>query len=145
MNLKVTMFVAGSNVYFNPDVLKSAFDAGHEIAIHTWNHPALTSLTNEQIVAEILYTEALIVSITGVKPRFFRPPFGDLDDRVRAIVAALGYENILWARDSGDFANPAGTVAEVKKWFVAQPGFIGLEHDSKSLIIPKAPVFIINI
>lgn len=146
-----------------PADVKRAYQAGHEISGHTWTHHPLTSLTNEQVVAEIKYTEAMIYNATGVVPAMMRPPYGDVDDRVRAIIWALGYRNILWTtnpdRDTGDVscghlcvisltypdpllqADGATSAAEGAKilstaqsqYFQAQPGFISLEHDSKCL------------
>ncbi|TPX65507.1 hypothetical protein SpCBS45565_g05169 [Spizellomyces sp. 'palustris'] len=131
MNQTSTFFVAGSSSFYNPTVLKRIHEElHHEVAVHTWTHPPLTTLTNEQIVAEILYTEAWIVRTLGVKPRFFRPPFGDADDRVRAIIGALGYNNIMWAFDSMDsHTTDVNAVVNVaKSWFHPQKGFIALEH-----------------
>jgi peptidoglycan/xylan/chitin deacetylase (PgdA/CDA1 family) len=53
-------------------------------------------LTNEQIVAELAWTMKSIKDVTGVTPNTFRPPYGDLDDRVRAIAAAMGLRPIQW-------------------------------------------------
>ncbi|KNC96102.1 uncharacterized protein SPPG_08491 [Spizellomyces punctatus DAOM BR117] len=135
-NAKATFFVCGTNAIAFPDELKKSFDAGHEIAVHTWTHHPLTSLTNQQIVAEILYTEAQIYKVIGRKPRFFRPPYGDIDDRVRAVASALGYTAIIWTapRDTEDTtAQGADGVNKIlntaRSWFQAQPGFISLEHD----------------
>ncbi|KAJ3010592.1 chitin deacetylase [Thoreauomyces humboldtii] len=120
-----TFFVVGSQSYYHPTDLQATYAAGHEIAVHTWNHAALTTLTNEQIVAEVLYTEALIVKILGVRPRLFRPPFGDVDDR--------RYTNIMWGPnyDSGDSHGDtlATVLANVAAWIKAGPGFIGLDHN----------------
>ncbi|KAI9092361.1 hypothetical protein DFS34DRAFT_583963 [Phlyctochytrium arcticum] len=130
MNVSSTWFIAGSPAFYNPAALARVHSEGHELAVHTWNHPAMTSISNVQVVAEIMYTEAWIVRTTGVKPRFFRPPYGDLDDRVRAIIAALGYYNILWAFDSLDSHTTVvnDVVNTAKSWFKPQPGFIALEH-----------------
>ncbi|KAJ3158377.1 chitin deacetylase [Geranomyces michiganensis] len=132
MNQNATFFVTGSSSYYNPQVLKDLYTAGHEIAVHSWSHAAMTSLTNPEIVAEIKYTEALIYSIIGRKPRYFRAPYGDIDDRVRAIAGALGYESVLWGqdKDSGDSgaASEASVVAQFMSWNKPQPGFIDLEH-----------------
>ncbi|KAI8919294.1 hypothetical protein DFJ77DRAFT_453719 [Powellomyces hirtus] len=142
MNLKATFFVAGSPAYFQSAELKALADAGHEIASHTWTHSALTSLTNEQIVAEILYTEAWIVRATGLKPKFFRPPFGDVDDRVRAIIGALGYENILWnqarSAEDTDGTPVENTLKTVQTWFTPQPGFVSLQHNISPLTTAKS-------
>ncbi|KAJ3146391.1 chitin deacetylase [Geranomyces variabilis] len=137
MNQNATFFVTGASSYYNPQVLKDLYTAGHEVAVHTWSHAALTSLTNQEIVAEIKYTEALIYSIIGRKPRYFRAPYGDIDDRVRAIAGALGYESVLWGqdKDSGDSEGTpteASVVAQFTKWNVPQAGFIDLEHSLSS-------------
>ncbi|KAJ3167560.1 chitin deacetylase [Geranomyces variabilis] len=132
INTHATMFMVGSQSYYHPQDVLAAYQAGHEIAVHTWTHAALTTLSNEQIIAEVLYAEALITRIIGVKPRFFRPPYGDVDDRVRAIVGALGYRTILWGSyDSGDShgATAAEVLATVQSWIKPGPGFIGLNHN----------------
>ncbi|KAJ3176152.1 chitin deacetylase [Geranomyces variabilis] len=133
MNQNATFFVTGASTYYNPQVLKDLYTAGHEISVHSWSHAPMTSLTNQEIVAEIKYTEALIYSIIGRKPRYFRAPYGDVDDRVRAIAGALGYENVLWGqdKDSGDSEGApteAAVVAQFTSWNKPQPGFIDLEH-----------------
>jgi hypothetical protein len=62
-----------------------------------------------------------------------RPPYGDVDDRVRAIVSALGYRCVLWNVDTQDTTATSSTsfkfVDTVQSWFRDQPGFISLEHD----------------
>ena len=52
-NILATFFVVGSRVVEHPAVLMEEYMAGHEISVHTWSHHPLTSLTNEQIVAEL--------------------------------------------------------------------------------------------
>jgi peptidoglycan/xylan/chitin deacetylase (PgdA/CDA1 family) len=63
----------GANVIKYPATVKRAYDEGHEIAIHTWTHSYMTTLSNEQIVAELKWTELAIKEIIGVSPRLFRP------------------------------------------------------------------------
>jgi chitin deacetylase len=48
-----THFFIGSNIYQNPDQFLAAYNAGHDIAVHTWTHPYMTTLTNERVVAEV--------------------------------------------------------------------------------------------
>ncbi|KAI8823992.1 uncharacterized protein EV422DRAFT_485463, partial [Fimicolochytrium jonesii] len=135
LNVKATFFVCGTGVRSLPAQVVNSFKAGHQIAVHTWTHHPLTSLTNAQIVAEIKYTEAAIYEVIGVVPTHFRPPYGDIDDRVRAIASALGYKTVIWGVDSLDAdvaatpANAATVQARIESWFKAGPGFISLEHD----------------
>ncbi|CAI2175491.1 1349_t:CDS:2, partial [Funneliformis geosporum] len=140
--LKATFFVVGSRVVMNPDTLKAAYDAGHNIAVHTWSHPALTSLPNEAIVAELKWTLKIIKDVIGVTPVYMRPPYGDTDNRVRAIARACGLTTVLWVPefDSNDWTltstppKPISYVTDIfETWMQKFPkmdtGFIVLEHD----------------
>ncbi|KAG2228948.1 hypothetical protein INT48_006153, partial [Thamnidium elegans] len=102
-NQKATLFMIGANVIKHPQIVKRAFDEGHELAIHTWTHSFMTTLSNEQIIAELKWTELAIKEVTGVSPRLFRPPYGDIDDRVRDIGTALGFTSVIWDHDTNDW------------------------------------------
>jgi peptidoglycan/xylan/chitin deacetylase (PgdA/CDA1 family) len=41
--------------------------------------------------------------VLGITPKCWRPPFGDVDDRIRFIAQALGLQTILWQYDSNDW------------------------------------------
>lgn len=86
-------------------MLVEEYMSGHEISVHTWSHHTLTSLTNEQIVAELGWTRKAIRDVLGVTPTTMRPPQGDIDDRVRAISMAMGLTPIMWTStpDGGKF------------------------------------------
>ncbi|KAH9911430.1 uncharacterized protein BXZ73DRAFT_57018 [Epithele typhae] len=145
-NLKATFFVVGSRAISYPYLLQEEFMAQHQIAVHTWSHPQMTTLTNEQVIAELGWSKKIITDVTGVTPRYWRPPFGDVDNRVRAIAKALGLETSLWTRisptatfDTGDFDIPGGLVTAnqaLNNWegimanaTTINTGFIVLEHD----------------
>ncbi|KAJ3270386.1 chitin deacetylase [Terramyces sp. JEL0728] len=85
-NYKGTFFVVGCQVKQYPEILKQAYRAGMEIGVHTWTHPHLTQLTNEQIVSEIMYTFHIVKDILGVDCRYVRAPYGDTNDRVRGVL-----------------------------------------------------------
>ena len=75
-NLNASFFVIGAQASLFPGQLKALYTAGQHLGSHTWSHHPLTSLTNEQIVAEIMYTEALVYKETGRVMTYFRPPYG---------------------------------------------------------------------
>jgi hypothetical protein len=58
----------------------------------------------------------------------FRPPYGDADDRVRAIATALGFSTVYWDVD----VRGKEVSQEISKWFVEQPGFISLQNDNSA-------------
>ncbi|CAJ0841241.1 4776_t:CDS:10, partial [Entrophospora sp. SA101] len=101
--LKATFFVIGSRATNHPDVLLRASKEGHQIGIHTWSHTSLTTQTNEVIIAELKWTEKIIKEITGLTPKYMRPPRGDYDDRVRNIAKQLGYKSVIWDHDTFDW------------------------------------------
>jgi peptidoglycan/xylan/chitin deacetylase (PgdA/CDA1 family) len=63
----------GGQVVAFPDLVTRAYKTGHELAMHTWSHSYLTTETNEQVVAELMWTATAIKEVTGVTPRFYRP------------------------------------------------------------------------
>ncbi|KAF8979148.1 chitin deacetylase [Entomortierella lignicola] len=91
-----TFFIVGSRVLEYPDILKEEVAQGHHIASHTWSHSGLTTLTNEQIVAEIRWSEKIIRDVTGLSVKYIRPPYGDVDNRVREILRQMGYTTVIW-------------------------------------------------
>ncbi|KAG9019782.1 Carbohydrate esterase 4 protein [Tulasnella sp. 427] len=106
-NAKATFFVNGNNwqcIYTNDNVnrLKYLYNAGHQVASHTWHHYDWTTLTNDQLLSEMTQTDAALVKILGVKPAFVRPPYGSYNDESRKVAAANKQSIVVWDFDSGD-------------------------------------------
>lgn len=92
----------GVNILNNPDEFTQAFSTnGDDIAVHTWTHPYMTTMTNEQVLGELGWTMEIIHNSTGGRlPRFWRPPYGDVDNRVRAIAKEVfGLTTIIWNQE----------------------------------------------
>lgn len=66
-------------------------------------HQPLTSRSTEQIVAELGWTRLIIQKVLGITPTTMRAPYGDIDDRVRAIALAMGMVPIQWTRAPSGF------------------------------------------
>jgi peptidoglycan/xylan/chitin deacetylase (PgdA/CDA1 family) len=86
-----------------PEAAQRALNDGHTICSHTWSHPQMTSLTSEEVVAQLYWTQKAIKEAMGITPKCWRPPYGDVDDRVRAIAWQMGMRTILWDQDSNDW------------------------------------------
>ncbi|KAG0663518.1 hypothetical protein C6P46_002414 [Rhodotorula mucilaginosa] len=100
---KATLFYIGSNVIDWPLQAQRGLADGHEICAHTWSHRYMTSLTNEQVFAELYYSKKAIKDVMGVTVQCWRPPYGDVDDRVRYIAQALGLRTIIWSDNTFDY------------------------------------------
>jgi len=143
--IKSTFFLVGSRVISRPDMVQYEYMAGHQLAVHTWSHWPLTTQTNEEIVAELGWSKKAIYDVTGVTPAYMRPPYGDIDDRVRAISLKMGLTPVIWTahngqtfdtRDwqiAGGVVNATGVAATFAGILSGAPsmttGFIVLAHD----------------
>jgi peptidoglycan/xylan/chitin deacetylase (PgdA/CDA1 family) len=98
-----TLFLSGRWVEKNPD--KSRFLAAQpqfEIGNHAFWHPHLLEKDDDRILRELKRTQAIIKKITDRSPRFFRPPYGEVDERVAAIAQKAGLATIQYDIASGD-------------------------------------------
>ncbi|KAJ2963553.1 hypothetical protein NQZ79_g1438 [Umbelopsis isabellina] len=102
--LTASMFYIGSNVLDWPAGAMRGLRDGHHINVHTWSHQLMTTLTNQEVLAELYYTQKAIKTVVGVTPLYWRPPFGDVDDRVRWIATKLNLTAIIWNLDTNDWA-----------------------------------------
>ncbi|CAG8617411.1 5121_t:CDS:2, partial [Ambispora gerdemannii] len=103
---KATFFVNGRNyacIYDNASIIQRIVNEGHQLAHHTWSHPSLTELSDDDIRSQITLLETALRKIVGVVPKYLRPPYGNYDSRVLNILGSLGYEYIItWDIDSND-------------------------------------------
>ena len=74
----------------------------------------MTSMTNEQAFAELYYSKKAIHDVTGVTVSCWRPPYGDVDDRIRYIANELGMRTIIWDNDTDDWNYGSIGVKEVE-------------------------------
>ncbi|KAJ7129671.1 hypothetical protein C8R44DRAFT_777382 [Mycena epipterygia] len=138
-NQPSTHFMIGVNLIQNPNEFNTAFNMGGDIAVHTWTHPYMTTLSNEDVVAQLGWSMELIHNSTGGRvPKFWRPPFGDSDNRVRAIAQEVfGLTTIIWNQDTEDWSltsngtTPQIINASMTEWLTGpkSPGLIILEHE----------------
>ncbi|KAI0939158.1 hypothetical protein AcV5_000652 [Taiwanofungus camphoratus] len=142
-----THFMIGVNIINNPGEFTMAFETNQDdIAVHTWTHPYMTTLSNLQVLGELGWTTQLIHNSTGGRlPRYWRPPYGDSDARVRAIaLEVFGLTTIIWNHDTEDWSltTPGGTNvsavhASLEAWYAGpkSPGLIILEHELSNLSV----------
>lgn len=97
--LKATLFYVGSSVIKYPYQAQRGITDGHDICVQSWSNPYLTTLPSQQVFSELYYTALAIKAVLDVTPTCWRPPFGDVDDRVRAIAYGLGLRTIMYDTD----------------------------------------------
>ncbi|WWC88619.1 uncharacterized protein L201_003532 [Kwoniella dendrophila CBS 6074] len=137
-----THFMIGGNILYDPTGMQAAVNAGGHIAVHTWSHQYTTTLSNEGVLGELGWTMQIISDLNGGRiPKYWRPPYGDVDNRVRAIAKGVfGLETVVWNTDSADWAigsNPQYThdsvVSQLNTWLTGDKskGLLLLEHETR--------------
>lgn len=102
-NVPATLFMSGRWVEKNPATAE--FLASHpqfEIAAHSYYHPHMMEKTDERDLREFKSTQAVIRRVTGKTPRYFRPPYGEVDERVAKLAAEAGLVTVQFDVPSGD-------------------------------------------
>jgi peptidoglycan/xylan/chitin deacetylase (PgdA/CDA1 family) len=98
-----TLFLSGRWVEKNPEKVKSlAAQPQFEIANHAFWHPHLLEKDDDRILRELKRTQAIIKKMTNGTPSYFRPPYGEVDERVAAIAQKAGLATIQYDIASGD-------------------------------------------
>ncbi|MCU1615248.1 MAG: putative xylanase/chitin deacetylase [Frankiales bacterium] len=127
---QATFFLLGSQVRRHPDVARSIVAAGHELGVHGDVHRNHLARTPLGIRRDLRTATAAIVEVTGVRPRWFRPPYGVLSAGTLWAAADTGLTTVLWTAWGLDWrAGPAdGIVSTIMKQ-LADGGTV-LLHDS---------------
>lgn len=73
-NIKATFFVLGKLAESSPQLIKQIYLAGHEIALHGYNHQPLNGITATAFEHDLIKTKKIISDIIGVEPLGFRAP-----------------------------------------------------------------------
>lgn len=132
----VTFFMQGRNASRYPAVVKKAYEAGHQIASHTYDHPMLTGLSDEAIRTQLQTTASVLDRATGANGSYMvRPPYGDTNARV---LSALNAPAVLWSVDTRDWESRNADAIYRHIVNDTRDGSIVLLHDIHSTTIPGA-------
>lgn len=136
-DVKATFFVVGEWVDKYPESVKALSDAGHYVMNHSNDHAHFSTLSTEEIVANINECNDKIEAITGVRPTLFRAPYGEYDDHVISAVNSMGMTTIQWDVDSLDWKEISAEEITQRIESKVQPGSIILFHNA-ALNTPEA-------
>jgi len=141
-NVKASFYINGNNfgcIYDFADLLLQRFKNGHLIASHTWSHPHLNQGSYEGISKQLELLENAMIKILGVKPLYFRPPFGEFNDLVLQVLKDRGYKGlILWSQDSQDsLESPPGSCDIIESYRSYPEKTIVLNHETKDFTVKE--------
>ena len=100
-----------------------------EIGNHSYLHPHLINLGEDDIRDQLQRTQDIAYSLTGKTPRVFRCPYGEYNAAVLHVAATMGLTVIQWDVETGD-PDPHTSAAEIIREVKTRthPGSIIIMH-----------------
>jgi peptidoglycan/xylan/chitin deacetylase (PgdA/CDA1 family) len=133
-NAKATFFVTGFNVGKGQidetdefiKVIKRMDSEGHQIGSHTWTHPNLEKISQQERYHNMYQNEMALRNIVGKIPTYMRPPYSSCLEACQKDMADLGYHISNFDIDTDDYEQaPKGMIQESMnrfKGFLTQQG-----------------------
>jgi len=117
------------------EILRRLVDGGHEIGNHTFTHPRLTHLSDDEIRGELVRAGDQLEDAIGFRPSYWRAPFFDCDERVRAAVGELAGREVWFSNMAEDWEQP-GEVTARRILQELRPGDVVVLHDGRPATEP---------
>ncbi|MBM0227728.1 polysaccharide deacetylase family protein [Micromonospora sp. ATA51] len=135
--VRATFFLLGAMLQRAPALGREIVAAGHEVALHGWEHHNLLLRGPVATVRDLTRARALIVAVTGRTPRFLRPPYGVLTGASLFAARRLGLKPVLWSSWGRDWTREATaeSVLDTVRGGLSGGGTI-LLHDSSCAAAP---------
>jgi peptidoglycan/xylan/chitin deacetylase (PgdA/CDA1 family) len=86
------------------DHLKEVEKFGGEIALHSFNHPHLPKLSDEEILEDTKKSYDLFEKRMGYKPKYYTYPYGEYDNRVEKLIRSFGFD-LIFNQNNGSVRN----------------------------------------
>jgi len=137
LDVRATFFVLGQMVQAAPDLARRLVADGHEVALHGWHHRNSLLVSGRGLQASLAQALDLLADTTGVRPRWYRPPYGVMTAGTVRSARNLGLDTVLWGawgRDWTQTATPASVLRRLAPDLSG--GVTVLLHDSDSTSEP---------
>ena len=127
---RATFNVLGERVEGREALLRRTLAEGHEVGAHAEHHERLGGRPREAL-RQLLRTRAALRRATGVSPRVFRAPYGDVSAGVVRASRVAGLVTVGWDVDPRDYETPGAEAIYERVVERVRPGSIVLLHDDR--------------
>lgn len=124
--VKATFFLMGENIPGNEEIVKRIQSEGHLIGNHSYRHIQLTRAGMEEACQAFERTGQMIEELTGARPQYVRPPYGDWNEELEC---RTNLTTVLWNVDSMDWSYQNRNRIVSKVCREVEDGDIILMHD----------------
>lgn len=126
---RLSFFVMGSKVEEHKGKIFRASQMDCEIICHAWEHKHFVELSAKEVKKQLLKTKAAIEGITGSVPPYFRPPYGEYNEKVAKVARKLGFSMVNWSLDTADWDHKDAERVYTTIMNEAKDGDLVLCHD----------------
>ena len=124
---KVTFFMQGVNAQNYPSIVRRAWNEGHQICSHTYNHPSLTSVSASEVRNQLSRTDSILDNALGFDTTYMlRPPYGNYN---QTVLNTAGVPCFYWSVDTLDWKSRNADSVYSEFLSHARDGSIVLLHD----------------
>ena len=95
--VSAVFFVTLSYAKAEPELIQRMIDEGHVVGNHSSRHPNMTTITMEEMYAEVADLHNYISENFGYDMYLFRPPEGAFSERSLALLQKMGYRTVCWS------------------------------------------------
>lgn len=133
-DVKTTFFVGGTWAVKESDMLEKIYEKGHEIGNHGYTHKDQDKLNREQNQKEILTTHNIIKDLLNIDMNLFAPPSGAYSKTTVEVASNLGYQTIMWTRDTIDWRDKDADLIYSRAVKDAKGGDLVLMHPTEKTL-----------
>ena len=131
-NVPATFFQCGANVDRLPEIAREVAARGHEIGNHSYSHPYLFLRSPGAIEEELRRAQEAIERHTGVRPAWFRAPYGARWFGLGRAQRKMQLTGVMWSAIGYDWNRRADEVV-ARMAASASNGAILCLHDGREL------------
>ena len=128
--IRITCFFTGNYAQKHPDLIRYIAERGHDIGDHSMTHPHNADLSGYDRYLQITMSKQAIYDACGIYPTFYRPPFGEYSQDIKAFAMVEDMTVVMWSLSSGD-SDPSNSEEWSYKHLTnhIEPGQIILFHN----------------
>jgi peptidoglycan/xylan/chitin deacetylase (PgdA/CDA1 family) len=132
LDLSATFFCLGTHVAACPDLVREICGRGHQVETHGYRHAHHFLRTPRWVRADV---DAAVDGLkeVGVRPRWFRPPFGQTTAATMVEARRHKLRLVLWSAWGREWDEPDAAAVARRVAIGLAPGAIVLLHDADVL------------
>jgi peptidoglycan/xylan/chitin deacetylase (PgdA/CDA1 family) len=132
-----TFFLLGAHAREEPALVREMVAAGHELAIHGWQHDCIAVVRPGRLAGQLRRSREVVEDLTGHRVGWYRPPYGVMTAEGLHAARRARLQTVLWSAWGVDWsarATPTSIVDTVSR--SVRPGGTVLLHDTDRTSAP---------